>query len=123
MTQTEKKLSYQNKTKTFKYINVATFLLVVIIFMVLLGIFTPIIELGAEEGIIIIISSILLYLLYLNSLNSNLFKLKFQYLQSYMNELKTNTPDLVYMKNLKSEIVDCNKAFLNLLHKEKLIPK
>lgn len=118
MTQTEKKLSYQNKTKTFKYINVATFLLVVIIFMVLLGIFTPIIELGAEEGIIIIISSILLYLLYLNSLNSNLFKLKFQYLQSYMNELKTNTPDLVYMKNLKSEIVDCNKAFLNFFNLE-----
>lgn len=118
MTQTEKKLSYQNKTKTFKYKNIATFLLVVIIFVVLLGIFTPIIELGLEEGIIIIISSILLYLLYLNSLNSNLFKLKFQYLQSYMNELKTNTPDLVYMKNLKSEIVDCNKAFLNFFNLE-----
>ena len=35
-----------------------------------------------------------------------------------MNELKTNTPDLVYMKNLKSEIVDCNKAFLNFFNLE-----
>lgn len=113
MTQTEKNLSFKNKTQTFKYINVSTILLAVIITVVLLGIFTPIIELGLEEGIIIIISSILLYLLYLSTLNSNLFKLKFQYLQSYMNELKTNTPDLVYLKNLKSEIVDCNKAFLN----------
>lgn len=118
MTQTEKKLSYKNRTKTFKNVNFATITLAIIIIFVLLGIFTPIIELGLEEGIIIILASILLYILYLRTLNSNLFLNKFQYLQSYMNELKTNTPDLVYLKNLKSEIEDCNKAFLEFFNLE-----
>lgn len=108
----EKKISYNNQTKTLKNIKVAAIILISIIVFILLGMLTPIIELGLEEGIIIIIASILLFALYLSSLNSNLFKLKFQYVQSYFDELKTNTPDLVYIKNLKSEIIDCNKAFL-----------
>lgn len=116
MIEQEKKISYHNQTKTLKNIKVATILLFIVIFTILIGIFTPIIELGLEEGIVIIIASILLYALYLNTLNSNLFKLKFQYAQSYFDELKTNTPDLVYIKNLKSEIIDCNKAFLNFFN-------
>lgn len=118
MIEPEKKFSYHNQTKTLKNIKVATILLCIIVAVILLGMFTPIIELGLEEGIVIIVSSILLYALYLSTLNSNLFRLKFQYVQSYFDELKTNTPDLVYIKNLKSEIIDCNKAFLNFFNLE-----
>ena len=55
----EKKISYNNQTKTLKNIKVAAIILISIIVFILLGMLTPIIELGLEEGIIIIIASII----------------------------------------------------------------